>query len=63
MSKPSYATLLSRHKLHAGVYRRVAARLNLGSSYVSLVASGKRGSKKVKKAIEAELLRIDQTVA
>ena len=34
--------LLKAHRLHAGVYRRVADKLGVDPSYVSRVAAGKR---------------------
>jgi hypothetical protein len=52
--------LLRRHRLHVGLYARVAKNLNLTSSYVSLVAAGKRHNDRIKRAIVSELRRIDQ---
>lgn len=52
--------LLKRHRLHAGVYARVARKLGMDSSYVSRVASGQRESERVLRAIVEELRRIEK---
>jgi hypothetical protein len=52
--------LLHCHRLHAGVYARVANKLKISAGYVSLVAAGKRQSEKVKRAIVSELKRIER---
>jgi hypothetical protein len=52
--------LLHRHRLHLGLYARVAKELNTSPSYVSLVAAGKRPSDKILRAIIVELKRIDK---
>lgn len=49
---------LQWHRLHLGLYARVAKRLHLNPSYVSRVARGKRQSDDVKKALLQELARI-----
>jgi transcriptional regulator with XRE-family HTH domain len=54
------ATLLRKHRLHAGVYQRVAQRLGTDPSYVSKVASGKRISVKIYRALLEELQRIER---
>jgi DNA-binding transcriptional regulator YdaS (Cro superfamily) len=50
--------LLHIHKLHLGLYARVADRLGVSPSYVSLVANGVRQSEKVHNAIVKEIARI-----
>jgi DNA-binding transcriptional regulator YdaS (Cro superfamily) len=50
--------LLYIHKLHLGLYARVAGRLGISPSYVSLVANGVRQSEKVHNAIVKEIARI-----
>lgn len=52
--------LLAWHKLHVGVYVRVAKTLDVDPSYVSRVASGDRESERVKGALLAELERIQK---
>jgi transcriptional regulator with XRE-family HTH domain len=51
---------LKWHRLHLGLYARVAKRLRVNPSYVSRVARGKRQSDDVKKALLQELARISQ---
>jgi transcriptional regulator with XRE-family HTH domain len=58
-SKPQKA-LLQKHRLHAGLYVRVARRLGLHQSYVSRVAHGKLSSLKISRALLEELRRIDR---
>jgi transcriptional regulator with XRE-family HTH domain len=48
------------HRLHLGLYARVAKRLHVNPSYVSRVARGKRQSEDVRKALLSELARINQ---
>jgi DNA-binding transcriptional regulator YdaS (Cro superfamily) len=50
--------LLRWHKLHTGVYDRVARKLGVHPSYVSKVIAGRRSSDKVETAVMAELNRI-----
>jgi|GraSoiStandDraft_45_1057281.scaffolds.fasta_scaffold528456_1 DNA-binding transcriptional regulator YdaS (Cro superfamily) len=50
--------LLRWHKLHAGVYDRVARKLGVHPSYVSKVIAGRRSSDKIEMAVVAELNRI-----
>ena len=50
--------LLKAHRLHAGVYPRVADRLGVDPSYVSRVANGKRKGSKVRDALLDELRKI-----
>lgn len=52
---------LQWHRLHLGLYARVAKRLHVNPSYVSRVARGKRQSDDVKKALLRELARINQS--
>ena len=52
--------LLKAHRLHAGVYRRVADKLGVNPSYVSRVAAGKRKGEKVRHALLAELRKIQR---
>ena len=52
--------LLAWHRLHAGMYVRVAEALNVDPSYVSRVAGGKRRSQEIERALVAELRRIHQ---
>jgi hypothetical protein len=51
---------LKWHRLHLGLYARIAKRLRINPSYVSRVARGKRQSDDVKKALLQELSRINQ---
>jgi transcriptional regulator with XRE-family HTH domain len=48
------------HRLHLGLYARVAKRLHVNPSYVSRVARGKRQSDDVRNALLHELARISQ---
>jgi hypothetical protein len=50
--------LLKAHRLHTGVYRRVADKLGVDPSYVSRVAMGKRKASKIRGALLDELRRI-----
>ena len=59
-SQRSDDRLLDCHRLHLGLYARVAEELDLAPSYISLVAAGKRQSERVTRAIVAELKRIDR---
>jgi hypothetical protein len=52
--------LLKAHRLHAGVYRRVADKLGLDASYVSRVAIGRRDAPKIRCAVLDELRRIQR---
>jgi transcriptional regulator with XRE-family HTH domain len=51
---------LKWHRLHLGLYARVAKRLRVNPSYVSRVARGKRQSDDVKRALLQGLARISQ---
>ena len=50
--------LLEWHRLHVGVYRRIAQSLGVDPSYVSRVANGKRNAPEIKTALLGELARI-----
>jgi transcriptional regulator with XRE-family HTH domain len=52
--------LIKAHRLHAGVYRRVADKLGVNPSYVSRVATGKRKGVRVRSALLAELRKIQR---
>jgi transcriptional regulator with XRE-family HTH domain len=52
--------LLKAHRLHGGIYRRVADKLGVNPSYVSRVAAGKRKGEKVRNALLAELRKIQR---
>lgn len=49
---------LARYARYRGLYSRVARRLGVDRSYVSRVARGERKSKRVERALQAELKRI-----
>jgi transcriptional regulator with XRE-family HTH domain len=51
--------LLRKHRLHDGVYVRVAKRLGVHPSYVSKVAKGKAVSVEVSRGLLKELQRIE----
>ena len=46
------------HKLHLGLYARVAEQLGVSPSYVSLVANGIRRSDKIRKVLVQEISKI-----
>ena len=46
------------HKLHLGLYARVATQLGVSPSYVSLVANGIRRSDKIRRVLVQEISRI-----
>jgi len=50
--------LLEAHKLHLGLYRRVANKLGVSVSYVSRVAGGERSDLKIRRALVDELRKI-----
>ena len=56
----SLRQLLRKHRLHYGVYVRVAKRLGVDRSYVSKVAEGKAISVEVSRALLKELQRIER---
>jgi hypothetical protein len=51
--------LLRRHRLHEGLYARVAKKLRLHPSYVSRVLKGERKSDRIMSAVITELRRIE----
>ncbi len=60
-SQPESLTkLMRKHRLHDGVYVRVAKRLGVDPSYVSKVASGKTISLEIYHALLKELQRIER---
>jgi len=52
--------LLKAHRLHAGVYRRVADKLGVDPSYVSRVAVGERKVPEIQHALFVELRKIQR---
>jgi transcriptional regulator with XRE-family HTH domain len=61
LSRAEYdKALLKAHRLHDGVYRRVADKLGIDPSYVSRVAAGKRKGAKIRRAILNELREIQR---
>jgi DNA-binding transcriptional regulator YdaS (Cro superfamily) len=50
--------LLRIHKLHLGLYARVADDLGISPSYVSLVANGMRRSAQVRRVLAQEIAKI-----
>ena len=57
MNGQRYVQLVRWHQRHLGLYARVAAKLGVAPSYVSLVANGRRHSDKIAAAISEELER------
>ena len=52
--------LLNAHRLHHGIFARVAQNLAVDPSYVSRVANGKRRSPEIEQALAQELRRISE---
>jgi hypothetical protein len=52
--------VLIAHKLHLGLYRRLADKLGVDPSYVSRVAGAKRKDAKIRRALLVELWKIDR---
>lgn len=52
---------LEVHRRFYGMFSRVARRVGVAASYVSMVARGKRNSPKVERALEAEVAKITCT--
>ena len=50
--------VLRWHRLHNGVYAKVARKLGVDPSYVSRVATGERRSGKIQEALISELQKI-----
>ena len=57
-ARRSVQAILTWHRLHTGVYARVAKRLGVDPSFVSRVAKGERRSEKIQQALVSELTRI-----
>ena len=51
--------LLEKHRLHLGLYVRIAKKLSINPSYVSRVANGKRTSAKIMSEIIKELQKLN----
>jgi transcriptional regulator with XRE-family HTH domain len=52
--------LLKLHRLHEGLYARIARRTGVDASYVSRVARGERHSPKISTALLADLASIEK---
>ncbi len=52
--------LLETHRLHLGLYRRLAERLGVDASYVSKVAGGTRKCESVRQILLNELIVFQQ---
>ena len=50
------------HSLYRGIQARVAKRLNVSKSMVSQVASRKKTSKRIEKALLSEARKIDRSI-
>jgi len=62
-SKTEYENaLLKAHRLHVGLYRRVADKLGVDTSYVSRVATGQRKGPKILRALLDELHEIQRSL-
>jgi hypothetical protein len=61
-SKLSEDHLLRIHKLHLGLYARVADDLGVSPSYVSLVANGMRRSDRIRRILAQQIARIHNGV-
>ncbi len=57
-SKLSEEQLLRVHKLHLGLYARVAEDLGVSPSYVSLVANGMRSSDRIRRMLVQQIAKI-----
>jgi len=57
-SKMGEEQLLRIHKLHLGLYARVAEDLGVSPSYVSLVANGMRTSDRIRRMLVHEIAKI-----
>jgi hypothetical protein len=61
LSKTEYdKALLKAHRLHLGLYRRVADKLGVDASTVSRVATGTRRDFKIGRALIDELRKIQR---
>lgn len=54
--------LLRIHKLHLGLYARVADDLGVSPSYVSLVANGMRQSDRIRRVLAQHIAKIHDSV-
>jgi predicted XRE-type DNA-binding protein len=54
--------LLLAHSLYRGLQARVAARLQVSRSVVSRVASGRKSSKRIEKALLSEARKIERSI-
>ena len=52
--------LLRKHRIHEGLFARVAKQRGIDCSYVSRVAKGERTSERILNAIVTELRRIER---
>lgn len=50
------------HKLHLGLYARVASELGVSPSYVSLVANGIRHSDRIRRSLVQEIAKIHANI-
>jgi transcriptional regulator with XRE-family HTH domain len=57
---PQREHLLKLHRLHEGLYARIARRTGVDASYVSRVARGERRSPKISTALLADLASIEK---
>jgi transcriptional regulator with XRE-family HTH domain len=55
---PDAERLLKVHKLHLGLYARVAEDLGVSPSYVSLVANGMRRSERIRRVLVQEIAKV-----
>ena len=54
--------MIHLHKLHLGLYARVAKKAKSSASYVSLIANGRRRNDRIAQLLTAELYRIDKRI-
>jgi hypothetical protein len=54
--------MIHLHKLHLGLYARVAKKAKSSASYVSLIANGRRQNERIVQLLTAELQRIDKRI-
>jgi transcriptional regulator with XRE-family HTH domain len=52
--------MIKAHKLHLGLYRRVADKLGVSASYVSRVVAGERKGPNIRQALLDELRKIQR---
>lgn len=55
-------TAVLAHGLYRGLHSRVAARLGVSRAAVSQVASGKKKSRRIEKALRSEAKRIERAI-